>query len=195
MTVRRHWLVDVDEVEHLPVGFGVHHWRASVGGEPRPFVTLDALGDRHSADSLEAAYAAAAALDLDVVVASLPTHTGGYTVPLEHGRLSCAPWTAGEVAGAGPVGDERLARANIEALARLHAIEPPAGSPHWRPRVGPDFAPSLDGALRGSWPAWPFRRTGPEGDLEPHRRDRRLDCAVPPTGRSGRRPALGADPR
>ena len=162
MIVRRHWSVDVDALEHLPVGFGAHHWRASLRGEPRLFVTLDALGDRHSADSLEAAYAAAAALDLDVVVASLPTHAGGYTVPLEHGRLSCAPWTTGKVAGSGPVADERLARANIEALARLHAIKPPAGSPHWRPRVGPDFAPSLDAALRGTtiWPVRPLPCAG-----------------------------------
>jgi spectinomycin phosphotransferase len=151
MIVRRHWSVEVDAVEHLPVGFGAHHWRASLRGEPRLFVTLDALGARHSAASLEAAYAAAAALDLDIVVASWPTHTGAYTVPLELGRLSCAPWTTGKVAGSGPVADERLARANIDALARLHAMTPPAGIPHWRPRVGPNFAGSLLGALRGSW--------------------------------------------
>jgi spectinomycin phosphotransferase len=156
--VRRHWPVDVDEVEHLPVGFGAHHWRASVRGEPRLFVTLDALGARHSAASLEAAYAAAAALDLDLVVASLPTRTGGYTVALEHGRLSCAPWTAGTVAGSGAVADDRLAWANIDALARLHAIKPPAAIPHWQPRVGPDFAASLACALRGSW------ATGPHGE-------------------------------
>jgi spectinomycin phosphotransferase len=154
--VRRHWPVDVDEVEHLPVGFGAHHWRASVGGEPRLFVTFDALGARHSAESLEAAYAAAAALDLDFVVASLPARTGGYTVPLQHGRLSCAPWTAGRVAGSGPVADDRLAWANIDALARLHATKAPAAIPHWRPRVGPGFAASLARALRSSWTTGPY---------------------------------------
>jgi spectinomycin phosphotransferase len=176
--VRRHWPVDdVDEVEHLPVGFGAHHWRASVRGEPRLFVTLDALGARHSAASLEAAYAAAAALDLDLVVASLPTRTGRYTVPLEHARLSCAPWTEGKVAGSGPVADDRLAWANIDALARLHATKPAAAIPRWQPRVGPDFAASLACALRSSWgpgptanrPGWRSRRrswrspTGPPG--------------------------------
>jgi spectinomycin phosphotransferase len=155
--VRRHWPVDdVDEVEHLPVGFGAHHWRASVRGEPRLFVTLDALGARHSAASLEAAYAAAAALDLDLVVASLPTRTGRYTVPLEHARLSCAPWTEGKVAGSGPVADDRLAWANIDALARLHATKPAAAIPRWQPRVGPDFAASLACALRSSWGTGPY---------------------------------------
>jgi spectinomycin phosphotransferase len=154
--VRRHWPVEVDAVEHLPVGFGAHHWRALARGKPRLFVTLDALGAHHSAASLEAAYAAVAALDLDFVVASLPTRSGRYTVPLEHGQLSCAPWTAGTVAGAGPVVSDRLARANIDTLARLHAIEPPRAIRHWQPRVGPDFAASLAGALRGSWAAGPY---------------------------------------
>jgi spectinomycin phosphotransferase len=155
--VRRHWPVeDVDEVEHLPVGFGPHHWRALVRGQPRLFVTLDALGVHHTAASLEAAYAAAAALELDLVVASLPTRTGRYTVALEHGRLSCAPWTAGKVAGPGPVADDRLAWANIDALARLHATKPPATIPSWRARVGPDFAASLAGSLRGPWTTGPY---------------------------------------
>jgi spectinomycin phosphotransferase len=114
------------------------------------------VGARHSAASLEAAYAATAALDLDFVVASLPTCTGEYTVPLERGRLSCAPWTAGKVAGSGPVVGDGLARANIDALARLHATSPPAAISLWQPRVGPDFAASLAGALRKPWSTGPF---------------------------------------
>jgi spectinomycin phosphotransferase len=120
------------------------------------FVTLDALGERHSAASLEAAYAAAAALDLDFVVASLPTRDGAYTAPLADGRLSCAPWTVGEVAGSGPVTDERLARANLDALGRLHAEPPPAAIPRWRPRVGPGFAASLESALHIPWDTGPY---------------------------------------
>jgi spectinomycin phosphotransferase len=32
--VRRHWAPEVDAVDHLPVGWGAHHWRADVDGEP-----------------------------------------------------------------------------------------------------------------------------------------------------------------
>jgi spectinomycin phosphotransferase len=52
------WPADVDTVEQLPVGFGAHHWVARRAGEPRWFVTLDRLGHRHTARSLEAAYPA-----------------------------------------------------------------------------------------------------------------------------------------
>ena len=47
--VRRGWGVDGARAEFLPVGFGAHHWR--VGDL---FVTLDELGVRHDAASLEA---------------------------------------------------------------------------------------------------------------------------------------------
>ena len=154
--VRRHWPAEVDAVEHLPVGFGAHHWRASARSAPRLFVTLDAVGARHSAASLEGAYAAAAALELDFVVAPLPSRTGTYTVPLADGRLSCTPWTAGTVAGSGPVTGDGLARANLDALARLHAARPPAAIPRWRPRVGPELAETLAGALGRAWASGPY---------------------------------------
>jgi spectinomycin phosphotransferase len=83
--VQTHWAIDVDAIEHLPVGFGAHHWRVSSAGAPRLFVTLDNLGRRHSAESLEAAYAAAgelAAIRLEFVVASVPNRQGRYTAPL-----------------------------------------------------------------------------------------------------------------
>src|SRR4051812_29575447 len=66
VAVRRH-SGGAQAVSYLPIGFGAHHWCASLGGEPRLFVTLDALGRRHSASSLEGAYAAAAHLELDFV--------------------------------------------------------------------------------------------------------------------------------
>ena len=97
--VRTHWAIDVDVIEHLPVGFGAHHWRVSSAGEPRLFVTLDSLGPRHTAESLEAAYSAAAELSaagLEFVVASVPNRNGRYTAPLAGGAVSCVPWMEGE---------------------------------------------------------------------------------------------------
>ena len=130
--VRRHWRTEVTAVEHLAVGFGAHHWRAA----PGLFVTLDDPGAlHHDAASLEGAYAAAAALGFEFVIAPLAARDGAYTVALGERRLSCMPWVAGEVAGDGPVVGEDLARANLDALARLHAAPPPASIPRWAPRV------------------------------------------------------------
>ena len=57
-----HWEPAADGVEHLPVGWGAHHWRVDVAAEPVLFLTLDPDLPRHTRASLEAAYASAAAL-------------------------------------------------------------------------------------------------------------------------------------
>ena len=91
--VRTNWDPDLDTVEHLPVGFGAHHWVALASGRRRLFVTLDGLLPRHTPESLEGAYAGAAALadqGLEFVVASLPSR-GHYTQPFGDGALSATP--------------------------------------------------------------------------------------------------------
>ncbi len=156
--VRRHWGVEVDAVAHLPVGFGAHHWRASAGGGRRLFVTLDPLGSRHSEESLEAAYAGAAALasELDFVVPPLPTASGGFTVGLGRGRLSCTRWVDGRPGGDGGALDDELAEANLAALGRLHTTRPPSGVPRWAPRVGADLADRLSWTLGTPWSTGPY---------------------------------------
>jgi spectinomycin phosphotransferase len=162
--IRQAWSTDVDAIEHLPVGFGAHHWAASVAGRRSWFVTLDRLG-RRSAASLEAAYAGAAALaasGLEFVLASQPTAEGRFTVPFAGGALSCTPWWEGRVVGEGGITDADLAVENAAMLARLHAAEPPPAIPRWWPRVGPDLAAGLRVRTAEPW------RTGPFG--EPARR-------------------------
>lgn len=157
--VQAQWTPDVDAIEHLPVGFGAHHWRVSSAGTPRFFVTLDRLGRRHSAESLEAAYAAAgelAATGLEFVVATVPSRHGHRTEPLAGHRVSCVPWTVGKAVGSGPVDSEELARQNVKALARLHATPSPAGMPSWGPRVGEDFGDSVAELLRSPWQNGPY---------------------------------------
>lgn len=170
--VGTHWAIDVDAIEHLPVGFGAHHWRVLYAGTPRLFVTLDDLGPRHSAESLEAAYAGAGELagGLEFVVAPMPTREGGYTVPLADGRLSCTPWLDGHVAGEGAIGSEHLAKHNVESLARLHATPPPPDIPSWRPRVEADFGDSLTELLREPW------RTGPYAERAQTAVTQRIDA-------------------
>ena len=157
--VRQAWSADVDAVEHLPVGFGAHHWAASRRGRPMLFVTLDQIGPRRPAAALESAYAGAAALaasGLEFVLASLPTGTDRFTVPFAGGALSCTPWRAGGVVGEGAEIEPALARPNAAMLARLHATVPPPDIPVWHPLVGRDFAERLVDRLNARWPTGPY---------------------------------------
>jgi spectinomycin phosphotransferase len=152
------WLAELDAIEYLPVGFGAHHWVARQAGTPRLFVTLDALGRRHTADSLEAAYAGAAALasgGLEFVLAPVASRSGRFTAPLAGHALSCTPWRDG-IAGTGPIADVALARCNAAALARLHAAKLERPIPTWRPLVGPGLADTPADLTRTSWSTGPF---------------------------------------
>ena len=146
--VHGHWDVRIDRVEHLPVGFGAHHWAAYAGAQPRLFVTLDGLGDRHTAATIEAAYAAAVTLrdtGLEFVLASVPTVEGRLTARLLDGALSCTPWRDGATDG-----PEDPAWTTA-ALARLHATSPPPGLPPWRPLVPADLADTTAALTRRAW--------------------------------------------
>jgi spectinomycin phosphotransferase len=157
--VRAAWDPDIDEVEHLPVGFGAHHWAASAGGERRLFVTLDGLEPRHSSESLEGAYAGAAALScagLEFVVPCLRAVAGTFTVPEGRRALSATGWVDGTVAGTGELPDRGAAETNARLLERLHASAPPPGLPAWRPLVGDTFATTLEGRTSATWDSGPY---------------------------------------
>jgi spectinomycin phosphotransferase len=126
------------------VGFGAHHWRVGP-----LFVTLDALGSRHSAESLEAAYAGAAELDqeLDFVVACVRSSFGRCTVPFADGVLSATPWLDGSQPA-----DPAVA---VPLVARLHAAAPPPGLPTWGPLVPRSLPDDLAGAVRSAWSGGP----------------------------------------
>ncbi|GAA2143746.1 hypothetical protein GCM10009844_16500 [Nocardioides koreensis] len=157
--VRAAWDPEIDEVEHLPVGFGAHHWAAVAGGERRLFVTLDGLEPRHSPESLEGAYAGAAALfgaGLEFVVPCLRAVPGTCTIPLGKGALSATGWVDGTVAGTGDLPDRGAAEANALVLERLHAATPPSGLPTWRPLVGDAFAAVLERRTSSTWDCGPY---------------------------------------
>ena len=157
-TVAEHWAGDLDRIGHLPVGFGAYHWRAS-GPDTILFVTLDQLGERHTIETLDAAYAGADALStagLDFVLAPLATTTGGgHTVPFEGDALSATPWRIGTTTGDGTMSGAR-ALATRDALDRLHATSPPGEIPRWRPLVEPDLADDLAKRTAGAWDSGPY---------------------------------------
>jgi spectinomycin phosphotransferase len=163
--VRRHWLDEADAVVHLPVGFGAHHWEVADGAGHRLFVTLDPLGEGRSAESLEGAYAGAAALagaGLRVVWPSLAARGGTFTVPLgdgrpdSPGRLSATGWLEGRT----PTEAEAAAPEHVDevraALDALHACAPPPGIPEWAPRVTEDFPSRLRALTAAPWTRGPF---------------------------------------
>lgn len=149
--VRSHWDDAVVSVTHLPVGFGAWHWRADAENGPSFFVTLDPPW-WHNGSSIEATYAATAALatDLEFVHPPLPTVQGRFAVPWGQGWFSLTRWVEGQRPGrVEPV---------IPLVQRLHEHPPPQGVRQWHPSVRADAVEEL-----GSWCAPPWTQ-GPHGE-------------------------------
>lgn len=142
--VRRHWRGDVDAVAHIPVGWGAHHWRAEAAGEPVLFVTLDPPTARHSAASIEGAYASAAALGLDFVWPPVARDDGSFTLPLGVRTLSVTGWLDGERPSSSTPDLQDM-------LATLHRAPVPATAPVWTTEVDPRLADRLRELLRAPW--------------------------------------------
>lgn len=148
--VRENWAHDVTSVEHVPVGFGAWHWRASGPSGPVLFVSLDPPY-WHTSETIERAYASAALLarELEFVHAPLPTPGGTCCVPVGEGWLSATPW----IDGARPRGSTTEA---AELVRRLHAAQPPVGAPVWEPQVADDLVDELSNWVSGPWEGGPF---------------------------------------
>jgi spectinomycin phosphotransferase len=142
--VRDHWEPRADAVEHLAVGWGAHHWRVDVDGAPTLFATLDPDLPRHTQASLEAAYSAAASLDLAFVWPSLPSVGGAFTVPLGARTLSATRWLEGRRP------DESVAELP-ELLAELHAAPAPAIARTWASEIDPALPHVLRELLQRPW--------------------------------------------
>ncbi len=157
--VRTHWLDGAAKAAHLAVGFGAHHWEVADDEGNRLFVTLDALGDRHTAESLEGAYAGAAALarsGLRAVWPSIPARSGTFTVPLGDGRLSATRWLEGRTPTEAEAAAPGHADEVLAVLAALHRCEPPRGIPEWAPRVGAELPGRLGELTAAPWTRGPL---------------------------------------
>lgn len=157
--VRREWDDGVDELAHLPIGFGAHHWAGSSGGHRRLFVTFDGLLPKRNAEELEAAYNAAAALaaiGLDFVLAGRRSASGSYTLLLADGAVSATTWVEGRT-GDGPPADGTEAAECAAVLAQLHATPAPEGTPPWNPILDPlRFTDDLTRRVAGRWDVGPY---------------------------------------
>jgi spectinomycin phosphotransferase len=149
---RAMWDPGLVGLEHLPVGFGAHHWRAEGPSGPALFLTLDPPTPRHTPQSLERAYAAAAELagsGLEFIHASEATTRGSFTVPLGTGVLSATRWAAGERPA-------EITPEVITMVARLHRAPIPPGIPRWTPLVPADLDARLAAWVRRPWTAGPL---------------------------------------
>ncbi len=144
--VRAAWEPRADAAEHLPVGWGAHHWRVDVAGEASLFATLDPDLPRHTPESLEAAYAATAALDLDFVWPSLPRIEGGFTVPVGSRTASVTRWLDGHRP---PTSATDLP----EMLAALHSAPAPRTARAWSSEIPADLGDRVRDLLQRSWNA------------------------------------------
>ncbi|WP_432968054.1 phosphotransferase [Dactylosporangium sp. CA-233914] len=157
--VATHWLPEIADISYLPWGFGAHHWRATGEDTTTLFVTLDQLEPRHTATSLEASYAGAAALaasGLDVACAPLPARSGRFTVDVGAGALSVTPWLHGRSPTEAEAREPRHVREVVLALAALHRATPPDGLRSWTAQVGPEFADDLRARTAKPWTSGPL---------------------------------------
>ncbi|MEU4432819.1 phosphotransferase [Nocardia rhamnosiphila] len=156
--VATHWLPEITDISYLPWGFGAHHWRVA-GGGTTVFVTLDQLEPRHTAKSLEAAYAGAAALaaaGLNVVCAPLPARSGQFSVDVGSGALSVTPWLRGRSPTEEQAREPRHIREIVRALDALHRAAPPDDLRSWTPQVDPGFADELRARTAEPWTNGPL---------------------------------------
>ncbi|GAA4612282.1 phosphotransferase enzyme family protein [Saccharopolyspora hordei] len=165
--------IRTEDVVHLPVGFGDHHWRVTDVDGRRWFVTVADLerkwhcgrGAREALRGVRRAMGTAAALredGLDFVVAPIPAASGELVVELDDRYgLSVFPHVDGETGefGQALTGAER--DEVIDLLARLHTRTPPPMTP--RLALDPWGRDELEAALDGPWSGGPFAE--PAGEL------------------------------
>lgn len=130
------WGIAGDRIDHLPVGFGSHHWLVE-GGGGRWFVTVDDLDARRihrdesrveSFDRLGAALATARALadrGLAFVVAPLPDRTGAVVRPLvERYAVAVYPFVVGSSTQSGEYGSPAERRKVLDLVVPVHGVDP-----------------------------------------------------------------------
>ena len=138
-------------------------------GARRLFVTLDGLEPRHSAASLEATYAATAALaDLPRLRARPPAHARGSAHCRPRRRRAQRHAVARRRVRTRPLRDRAEAEGTAAMLSRLHAVAAPAGTPALAAAGRRRYAAELALALGRPWDTGPYgerarRRPGASG--------------------------------
>ncbi len=148
--LRTGWGIDVASVGYLPVGAGSHHWAAGPGWFVK--VDTDDAGLRRS-------FAVASALDLDFVVAPVPTADGGlFTRLTPRYVVTVFPMIDGEPGEFGPHRPSDLPEMS-RILTALHGATPAVADLAPRAGLGLPGRSDLLAALRDAgrpWTAGPY---------------------------------------
>ena len=147
--VRTHWEPLATAVEHLPVGWGAHHWRVDVDGEPVLFATLDPDLPRHTPREPGGGVRLGGRARPRLRVALAAPPDGGYVVPVGARTLSVTGW----LDGARPEESVRDCPTCSPSSTRPRHRRLPAPG---RPRSQPDLPHLLRDLLQQPW-------TGPLG--------------------------------
>ncbi len=128
--LRRHWSLPVTVLDHLPVGFGSHHWVAADEQSRRWFVTVDDLRSARwtaaAYDQLRRAFETAAALrreaGLEFVLAPTPDGTGAVVRRLDRDHsVAVFPFLDATSADFGEFASADDRRAVLGLVGRLHS--------------------------------------------------------------------------
>lgn len=130
--VHRGWGLDVMAVEHLPVGFGSHHWKVVGPGHRSWFITVDDLAPLRTADMtlgrLQAALMTARQLrerGLSFVVAPVPDCDEVVVRRVgDRWAMAVYPYVDGRSEPSGRYRSADDLRAVLELLVELHAVAP-----------------------------------------------------------------------
>ena len=189
------WGLDVEALEHAPIGFGSHHWWVDAADGERWFATVDDLRTRRHHDDeppadalarLRSAHATAAALrdaGLGWVVAPVRATDGSVVLPVgDHHAVALHPRVEGRTFGWGPYEDAAHRDAVLDHLVELHTVT------GCRDDIGvDDLAVPLTDQLRAAlddpghpWDAGPFggeawRLVREHGDVARRLLDRHAD--------------------
>jgi spectinomycin phosphotransferase len=157
-TLNEQWGLAPGRLDHLPVGFGDHHWELTDAAGGRWFITVAELAGGWRGTSRAAGYAdlrasmetvtALRRAGLEFAVAPVPTAGGQVLTPLGAGNaVTVFPYVGGapgDFGGELPEGD-RLALIGI--LARLHGATPLARRTALARGPTPASRPELEAAL------------------------------------------------
>lgn len=122
------WGLAAEELRHLPVGFGGHHWLAVNPAGSRWFVTVNDVGAAGTADltaTMETAAWLAAQACLDFVVPPVRTLAGPPVATLApRYAVTLFSYAEGEPGSFGDAMDPAVRSAVTGLLAELHSVRP-----------------------------------------------------------------------
>lgn len=170
--LRTHWGVEAVRLDHMPVGFGSHHWKAVEGGSSEWFVSCDDLDARngeqaadHVCADLDRAFRTAVALreeaGLEFVLAPVRSATGDVLHRLDRRyTIRVEPFVDGWAGTDGEFDRPEERRSAATLVGRLHGATAtvPAGLPGREDFALPGRA-ALEralGRLDAPWEEGPF---------------------------------------